>query len=357
VARLDEEHFFMRGHVADLHRSRRPAAGFTLIELLVVIAIIGVLVGLLLPAVQAAREAGRRVRCTNNIRQIGLAMHNYHSTHNCLPSGRIWDPRRCGIDLWNGCQNTVWFELMLPYFEQETLANAFNFALGEGPIPPIPPLGVQANATVHRTKIDLFQCPSDRDVRYSLDQAKFPLPVHPSMEQLTKGNYAVSWGNTQWNQGPIPGTSVNYLQSAFGHFQRVDFAAIRDGTSTTVLLAEIVQGSEHDLRGLIWATHGGGGAFETRFAPNRFRDFYGLAHDADRISVVGCDSEPGEGLPCVPTASNPETFAGARSRHPGGLNVLLGDGSVRFLKDAISHPIWIGLNTIRGNELIGADQY
>src|ERR1700754_4198523 len=108
-----------------MNRSR-GIRGFTLIELLVVIAIIGVLIALLLPAVQAAREAARRAQCTNNLKQIGLAFHNYESAIGCLPPGRISDTGRCGIGIWNGCQNTPWFMLMLPYIEETALANAFN---------------------------------------------------------------------------------------------------------------------------------------------------------------------------------------------------------------------------------------
>ena len=118
--------------------------GFTLIELLVVIAIISVLISLLLPAVQSAREAARRAQCVNNLKQFGLAMHNYHESNNCFPSGDIRNVGfpmmpgviNCGSDyiLKSNCQNTPWFCLMLPYIEQGNLANSFNYQLGaEGP--------------------------------------------------------------------------------------------------------------------------------------------------------------------------------------------------------------------------------
>ena len=106
---------------------------FTLIELLVVIAIIAVLIALLLPAVQAAREAARRAQCVNNLKQLGLAMHNYHDVNNGLPPGRIWQAglNGCGYNFFQ-CQDTSWFVLMLPQFEQGNLANAFNYSLGAG---------------------------------------------------------------------------------------------------------------------------------------------------------------------------------------------------------------------------------
>src|SRR3954451_14685922 len=137
--------------------------GFTLIELLVVIAIIAVLIALLLPAVQAAREAARRIQCTNNMKQLGLAIHNYHDINNALPPGRIWS--NTGFPtIFAGEQNTTWFCLMLPLFEQGALANAFNYALGaEGPTA-TGFFGVIANATVGTTKLAVFQCPSDRQM-------------------------------------------------------------------------------------------------------------------------------------------------------------------------------------------------
>src|SRR4051812_22750896 len=114
--------------------------GFTLIELLVVIAIIAVLIALLLPAVQAAREAARRAQCVNNCKQLGLALHNYHDVNNGLPPGRIWQAglNGCGYNFFQ-CQDTSWFVLMLPQFEQQPLATAFNSSLGVGgPLAPCP---------------------------------------------------------------------------------------------------------------------------------------------------------------------------------------------------------------------------
>ncbi len=146
---------------------RKRRGGFTLIELLVVIAIIAVLIALLLPAVQAAREAARRAQCTNNLKQLGLAVHNYESAHSMLPLGRVWAPLP-GIpfpSFFMGAQNTTWFTQMLPQFEQQALYNAYNFSIGiEGP----PggdgmPVGFAINSTVYGTKLGAFQCPSDND--------------------------------------------------------------------------------------------------------------------------------------------------------------------------------------------------
>lgn len=134
-----------------------PARGFTLIELLVVLTIIGVLVALLLPAVQAAREAARRVQCVNNLKQIGIGLHNCHAAANALPPGRIWkaDAFGCGLNIDGHCPNTPWLILMLPHFEQQALSDAFNFNLGaEGQNFG----GLFPNGTVVKNKIGLFQC-------------------------------------------------------------------------------------------------------------------------------------------------------------------------------------------------------
>jgi prepilin-type N-terminal cleavage/methylation domain-containing protein len=166
--------------------------GFALIELRVAIAIIAVL----LPAVQAAREAARQVQCTNNPKRFGLALANYESAHNTLPVSvvfRVGYPPRSGFGLGDGYQETPWFILMSPYIEQQALYNAFNATIGiEGPML----IGYFANSTVHTTKIASSQCPSDDEPVFSFvalaaasGGAVPPLPWSP-----TNGNYGVNWG-------------------------------------------------------------------------------------------------------------------------------------------------------------------
>jgi prepilin-type N-terminal cleavage/methylation domain-containing protein/prepilin-type processing-associated H-X9-DG protein len=334
--------------------------GFTLIELLVVIAIIGVLIALLLPAVQSAREAARRMQCTNNLKQFGLAIHNYVSTHNALPLGRIWAPRpgRPPDDfptIFSGTQNTTWFELMLPNLEQGALASAFNFDLGAEGFAGAglaPAWGFLCNSTVSATKMAIFQCPSDavRDFKITPAYAGGLL----SGPTLTKGNYAVSWGNTNWRQRAI-GTQ-NYLKSAFGHYL-VRLQDIRDGTSSTAFAAEVLQGAQYDVRGVMWSSVPGGGSYMTRFTPNKYNDYLNLVNGGDFLNQpIFCVPELPQ-LPCTGTAGDSEAFAASRSRHPGGVNVLFGDGGVRFIKDSIDGAIWRAINTIQSNEAISADAY
>jgi len=335
--------------------------GFTLIELLVVIAIIAVLIALLLPAVQAAREAARRVQCVNNMKQLGLAVHNYHDLHNALPPGRIWNGTNWK-SIFSGEQNTTWFCLMLPMFEQGTLANSFNFALGaEGPVlsaTNIPAL--DANSTVASTKLAVFQCPSDRQNTFIIN-VNYAGPKYGSAQfTYTKGNYAVSWGNAGWGQNLKGSQSAQYMQSAFGHKMNISLASVTDGTSNTVFIGEVLQGAQLDVRGLMWSSIPGGASFMSRFTPNAYKDYLNENNGGDFLNNAKdlfCTPEPVLGLPCNFGAKDENAFASSRSRHPGGVNVVLGDGSVRFIKNSVSQAIWIALNTIANGEVLSADSY
>ncbi|MGE3819941.1 MAG: DUF1559 domain-containing protein [Isosphaeraceae bacterium] len=341
--------------------------GFTLIELLVVIAIIAVLIALLLPAVQSAREAARRAQCINNLKQIGLATHNYHDIHNTIPPGRIFRPNYptasdCalagGMNVLIGCQNTPAGVMIAPMLEQQSLYNSINFDLGaEGVLRPIP-LGYFINSTVAGVKLSVMQCPSDRDVNFRF------APTYAggilSGPVLKKGNYGIAWGNTQWDQTDVTvnGQVVRHLKSAYGHEGRIGFANVTDGLSNTIIGAELLQGAENDIRGLFWSSSAGGGTYMSRFTPNGNRDFYGTPDLGDRLSQSTiCVNERGMNLPCVGTNDARLGFAASRSRHPGGVNTLQGDGSVRFVKNTISAPVWIQIHSINGGEVVSADAY
>jgi prepilin-type N-terminal cleavage/methylation domain-containing protein/prepilin-type processing-associated H-X9-DG protein len=331
--------------------------GFTLIELLVVIAIIAVLIALLLPAVQAAREAARRMQCVNNMKQLGLAMHNYHDLHNVIVTARIYTLSQCPTgNVLSGCQDTPWFCLMLPQFEQIPLYNAFNFTIGaSGP----GNLGLAVNSTVTATKIALFQCPSDRDSLF----------IFPNIPNESRGNYGINWGNTQYDQGLVttnlPAGTTRPMP--FPLDKTVSFASVIDGLSQTVLMSEVLQGSSNDVRGLVWSSLAGAGSFETRFTPNSFNDFYQIpvptlkpsvmVANADILPNGFCNPEPVQGLACLNVGTFAYAYAGARSRHAGGVNTLFGDGSVHFVKNSINAATWIALGSISSGEVIGADSY
>ncbi len=357
--------------------------GFTLIELLVVIAIIAVLIALLLPAVQAAREAARRVQCTNNLKQLGLGLANYESAHTCYPISLVYG---VGVapctspGFARGCQNTPWFVLMLPFVEQGPLYNSFNAAVGmEGPPIGTDPLGgFVVNSTVFTTKIASFQCPSDNQNAFSFAALSTAtggkIPSYPF--SATKGNYGINVGNTDYGGIAFGLYPTLYLQAPFASNRTgtgpmvIRVASVTDGVSNTQFLSEILQGANDDTRGAVWFDDPGSGSYMTRFTPNGNVDFLASGVNVDVVAsfVTGtghspphqgelCDSQPGQMLGCFNSSSEGAAFGASRSRHPGGVNTLFGDGSVHFMKNSINPQTWNALASINGGEVISSDQY
>lgn len=318
---------------------RRP--GFTLIELLVVIAIIAVLIALLLPAVQSAREAARRAQCTNNLKQIGLAMHGYHDVNGSLPAGI------------KGCCWGTWQTFVMPYLEQQSTFNSINYSGGPGIAgETVLRYGGATNTTVSRMILQVYTCPSDgTGDRYGTNL-------------LTFHNYAVNFGPTGLAQqddvngvkfAGAPFTNLIYNDTSVNGFVAntrggtFNFAAITDGTSNTLLAAEVIKGVGGDLRGFTW--WGPGSTFETYLAPNS------PIPDVP-VQAAYCKYPLQNNPPCygTQTAAQPSMF-GARSRHSGGVDTLFGDGSVKFIKNSINLTIWRGISTTQGGEVISADAF
>lgn len=304
--------------------------GFTLVELLVVIAIIGILVSLLLPAVQAAREAGRRIQCQNQIKQLGLAVLNYHDTFQQLPASGIVEPSSTYYDPATGSQFS-WLVLILPQIEQGPLHDQFDF---------------------HRTVFQQVRQPQAGSIATLLcpsDGAQQRTFVHPTLTQgirFAKGNYAayVSPYHVEL-QNRFPGVLV-------GQNQRL--ASITDGTSNTIVAAEILtRGHEQDQRG-VWALPWNGAsqiAYDThdRRNPVNFQEAgydpvdLGAAQTPNRQLTWGdrlydCPDAVGallEKLPCSLGAPADFLSSAPRSRHPGGVNVVFADGHVGFLPDTV----------------------
>ncbi|WP_165249674.1 DUF1559 domain-containing protein [Paludisphaera soli] len=318
--------------------------GFTLIELLVVIAIIAVLIALLLPAVQAAREAARRAQCVNNLKQIGLGMHNYHDVHGVLPPGK------------KGCCWGTWLIFVLPHLEQQPLYNAWNQGGTNAPGWPaqldedLRYFGT-ANRTVTSQWVGVYLCPSDGR------NAPISETMHGATFACTSQNYAVNFGNSIQTQ-------VDFQDVKFGGAPFVDvgapltdqlqpgkrtvgFAALTDGLSSTLLASEVVVGQGRDLRGFSW--WGDAAGFEAFLAPNSsFPDVL--------FSPFYCSSRK-PNPPCVGTTTAlPDNYA-ARSRHPGGVNAATADGGVRFIRNEIAIQVWRSLSTSSGREIVSADQY
>jgi prepilin-type N-terminal cleavage/methylation domain-containing protein/prepilin-type processing-associated H-X9-DG protein len=315
------------------HPPLRPH-GFTLVELLVVIAIIGILIALLLPAVQAAREAARGMQCQNNLKQIGLAMQGYVASAGNLPPGG------------RNAHGVTWYHAILPYLDQMALYSIWDPKL----------LYYQGNnITIPLTRVATMFCPSDPGVPYT-----------PGTD-APRANYACNAGNvgvdgagswsltvlasrTQGANTVLNGGQPFIISVDNGKFQYIDVAQVRDGLSNTLAFSECLQGTKGpveglwDLRGGVW--HAAFCWFTTWLAPNA------LDYDVNPDSGWCCVSTPN--APCLAGGSvgGPCALA-ARSTHPGGVNVCMLDGSTRFAANTIDWTTWQALGTSKGGEMIG----
>jgi prepilin-type processing-associated H-X9-DG protein len=201
------------------------------------------------------------------------------------------------------------------------------------------------------------------------------LPYSP-----TKGNYGINWGNTDYGQWTSSGQNPTlYRQSPFGVNPAggspsgptlIRVASVSDGLSNTHFVSELLQGASDDIRGTIWVDNPGAGSYMTRFSPNGNIDALGI-NNFDNVASFGatgmgtsppspgslCDSMPAQQLACWNQGSEGGEYVGSRSRHPGGVNTLFGDGSVHFMKSSINPLTWVALGTIAGGEVISSDSY
>jgi prepilin-type N-terminal cleavage/methylation domain-containing protein/prepilin-type processing-associated H-X9-DG protein len=298
-----------------------PRRGFTLVELLVVIAIIGVLVALLLPAVQAARESARRSQCLNNLRQWGLAMQLHHDARKILPAGSRGNPRQ------------TWVMFLWPFMEQMNL-NSQN----EITLPFYNPPG-----TIHNTLngltgkyVDMYYCPSDIGSDQTIGQY-----------QRRRGNYVVNWGNGTYGQvlEPLGIAPFSHIRGDRNMPRKTKFADITDGTSSTLMLSEVLKAwssEDNDWRGDI---HNDDGVFRfhTKLSPNT---------SAPDVIASGWFQATGDpAMPAVAGGGTAQVTA-ARSRHSGGVNVVMCDGSTRFVSDSIALDAWQAMGTMNGSETV-----
>ncbi|MDX2039549.1 MAG: DUF1559 domain-containing protein [Isosphaeraceae bacterium] len=342
-----------------LVRARR---GFTLIELLVVIAIIAVLIALLLPAVQAAREAARRAQCTNNLKQIGLAIANYESGQGVYPMGNLTRSRthdNCGT-YWGH----TWLNFILPYMEQGNQYNAANFSR---------PYNSTFQFTAFRQKVGALICPDDTP-NVDLTQVGFIATMQTSyyaMRGITE-NLWYSWGTgaTAPNAGRC---GVIDGEGAFGSNIAYGVAAISDGTSNTIFVGEVSRfanepGNSPFNFGNVAGAFGGPDWQTSTTWSGDVRPTSG-AYAVPRINakavtsnVTQCLTNPfgtpqyGNPVGWLNTCQGLAQF-GFRSHHPGGANFLFGDGSVKFLKETINMPTYHALSTRALGEVISADSY
>jgi prepilin-type N-terminal cleavage/methylation domain-containing protein/prepilin-type processing-associated H-X9-DG protein len=304
---------------------------FTLVELLVVIAIIGVLVALLLPAVQTARESARRMQCANHLRQWSLGMHNYHDVQLVLPSATKALPRG------------VWVAVLWPYVEQKALADMYDYkqhfylppnTVGGGNIATANLNGVTGQ------RIKLYYCPSDRP-----NAVLTPQP---------NDAYARAKGNYHVNFGPVMFPHTTTDAQAWGPFGFLDFRTntkprytrfgeIADGTSNTLMLSEQLTplDNEVDHRGDIHNDDWAGTYFSTLSTPNS------RAPDVMRSGY--CVNRVDRQMPCTVGPNSNKTV---RSRHPNGVNVVLCDGSTRFATSNVALSTWQALGSMNGGDQI-----
>jgi prepilin-type processing-associated H-X9-DG protein len=312
-----------------------------LIELLVVIAIIGVLIALLLPAVQAAREAARRSQCTNNLKQLALGWHNHHDTYNYFPYGQMQQFAQNGgmpVPPAFGAGNCVaWPVHLLPFVEQAPLYETIkNYALANP--------GTQAYsypATVNQNIVASYMCPSDPNG---------PKKKPDSNNEGFHTNYAACNGNTLfWTTANTPPRNAKKLSTGVGLVgaTQVRFADITDGTANTLMLSELLVWSPgDDRRGRIFNTYQGETFFSTLYAPN--------TPNADAQYSCGASLPPH--MPCTAVGSGQNSINSARSRHTGGVNAALCDGSVRFIPQTISLAVWSASATRAGGEVASVNQ-
>ncbi len=307
-------------------------SAFTLVELLVVITIIGILIALLLPAVQAAREAARRMRCTNNLKQLMLGMHNYHTALNVFPPGSLaydGDNRTGGRAVHN------WTMYIWSYVELGSLAEAYDWDVGlRGP-------NYSAiNGDVFAIPIPLYKCPSDNSGFSSANRSRsnYVACHSPDGSLMEKG---VTNFDKSCNDQHNPATK----RALFNWQLCRSIKDVRDGTSNTVALSEVISGPDgsNDLRGL-WITDLGIGYSHLRTPNSSIPD-----------QVLGGRCHPSKS-PCVDDSPCWSTWIlAARSYHTGGVNAALADGSVRFFSESIGADLWINLASIDGGEVVSFD--
>ena len=297
-------------------KDRRPPKAFTLVELLVVIAIIGILIALLLPAVQAAREAARRMQCANNLKQLGVAMHNYHSAKQSFPPGTLGKQPKGASTGWTAPVRTPFCIFLMPYLEESTRHEFYDY-------------GVHwyLQPTAIGEYLSVWHCPSDTSRRqWSANDAFVEY----------KGNYGVSWGE---------GTFYDPVQPAAFY---IEYGArirdITDGTSKTLAMMEMLQAPAEkndpvDRRGRIWNDDTGCYQVMTKTLPN-----------TEEPDMSRCVNQPDLAMPCTNSGGSLNDFLAARSRHPGGVQVLLCDGSTHFVDEEIDLKIWRAHSSRAGGE-------
>ncbi len=356
--------------------NRPRNVGFTLIELLVVIAIIGVLIGLLLPAVQGAREAARRMQCSNHLKQIGLAMHNYHSAYNQLPTGyysyKTKDgngPATLKIDAltWDAGPGWGWGAMILPFLEQAAIAEQIRYDR---------PIWELEHANVITTKIPGFLCPSATegdDAFMVQNEVGTPLIVDGRQIQLGRSHYVVNHGQEScWDEcGAVPtgivfdniytavvksvdidGDTARVADGPFYRNSKVGFRNILDGTTHTILAGEHAP----VIADKTWA-----GIVPGAFTHPRIDTPENQPDSAATLMFVHSGPSGGElditGFPIMHPINHPfKHVCEMISQHQGGGNVLMGDGAVKFITQSVNQLVFAEMSSIGEHEIVDPEK-
>jgi type II secretory pathway pseudopilin PulG len=332
---------------------------------LVVIAIIGILVALLLPAVQSAREAARRMQCMNNLKQLGLGLHNYHDAHMIFPPASIW-PNNMNPPTQKPMPSNIgpnWVVMILPFCEQQNLYNSFDFRQ---------PMTNALNAPGRATPVSFMICPSDPNGRKPFNGSKNSQTA-PLGDNWARGCYAAN-ASLGFQRGTLTDQGWDNLKyrGVMGANNSIGIGEIKDGTTNTILVGEIRAGIvDFDARG-VWAMSGA--CPSSLWAHGRIGDDNGpnaLSADADDVLACtaikslfgGAPQLQQQGMPCS-SGDWPNFQQTARSTHSGMVIVCLGDGSVRTISDYIDIvgtqtklSVWERLNASSDNEVLSAAEF